>query len=316
MYYAALDIGTNNCRLTIAEPNKNSHFSVIDSIADMVLLGDELYETGKIGDAAIERGLKSLEFFASKLQNYQNVTYRGIATEICRRASNGEAFIKQIHQETGLDISIISAEEEARLAALSCMPMIKEHSDYAIIFEIGGGSTQVNFLEVVKGGDIRHVNSVSIPIGVLTASARWSEDIVNDELYQKIADFCAPYLEEFSAKNQIAKHIDAGKKVQIISASGTPATLASLQLKMNVYSRQRIDGQRFRGVDIISIAQKIRLYDSTERANYPIMGKYQLNMVGMGAALTESILSKWNLPFIDIADRGQRQGMLLELSMK
>ena len=316
MYYAALDIGTNNCRLTIAEPAENSHFSVIDSIADMVLLGDELYETGKIGDAAIARGLKSLEYFASKLQNYQNVTYRGIATEVCRRASNGEAFIKQIKQETGLDISIISAEEEARLAALSCTPLIKANSDYAIIFEIGGGSTQVNFLEVVKGGDIRHVNSVSIPIGVLTASARWDEDIVNDELYQKIADFCAPYLEEFSVKNQIAKHIDAGKKVQIISASGTPATLAALQLKMNVYSRQRIDGQRFRGVDIISIARKIRMYDSKERANYPIMGKYQLNMIGMGAALTESILSKWNLPFIDIADRGQRQGMLLELSMK
>ena len=316
MYYAALDIGTNNCRLTIAEPNKNSHFSVIDSIADMVLLGEELYETGKISDAAIARGLKSLEYFASKLQNYQNVTYRGVATEVCRRASNGEAFIKQVNQETGLDISIISAEEEARLAALSCTPLIKANSDYAIIFEIGGGSIQLNFLEAGEKNNIHHLNSISIPLGVLTASARWGEDIVNDELYQKIADFCEPYLEDFSLKNQITKHIDAGKNIQIISASGTPATLAALQLKMNIYSRQRIDGQRFRGGDIINIAQKMRMYDSKERANYPIIGKYRLNMIGMGAALTESILSKWNLPFIDIADRGQRQGMLLELSMK
>ncbi len=194
---------------------------------------------------------------------------------------------------------------------MSCLPMVKPENHYCLIFEIGGGSTQLSWFNSQTG--IEKLTNISLPIGVLTAISRWGNGAINDSLLQEIVNFCHPYFAEFNRMNNITELIDAGKNIQLISASGTPTTLACLHLKMNYYIRNRIDGCRFRTQDIIAIADKIRKQELIKRKQHPVIGETRMDMIAVGAALTMNILQQWNLPILDVADRGQREGLLREM---
>ncbi len=310
-HYAALDIGTNNCRLLIAEAQNRQGFTILDSYADTVLLGDAIYNTGMIGADAIERCLEVLKICADKLAEYPAITYRAIATETCRIAKNSDSFLQQVKEVTGLEIDIISREEEARLACISCKPLVHQKSDYCLVFEIGGGSTQLSWVGT-KDGRYELLGHVSLPIGILLASSRWGEGIIDEQLYQEIYETCLPYLQEFNDAHAIDKNIKE-HSVQLISASGTPVSLACLLLKMNRYIRHKIDGKRFVSKDIVTVTQRLRQQTVEQRSNYPVIGLQRMRLAGMGAALTEIILIKWDIPHIYIADRGQREGILREM---
>ena len=311
MNYAALDIGTNNCRLLIAQGNQDGKLVILDSYADSVFLGEELYESGVLSVASIKRCLAVLSICASKIQEHPTISYRAIATEACRIAKNGEDFIQQVKQTTGLDIDIISRKEESRLACISCKPLIRNNTDYCLIFEIGGGSIQLSWVDAAHE-KLTLLGHVSLPIGILIATSRWGEGAINDDLYQSIFNECLPYLEKFDQTHQVSEHIKS-HNVQMISASGTPVTLAALHLKMNHYYRHKIDGKRFCTSDIIEMAHKTRNQTTEQRSKYPIIGHERMRLVAMGGALTEIILKYWDMPFIDIADRGQREGILREM---
>ena len=235
-HYAALDIGTNNCRLLIAEAshatgNSNgTDFTILDSYADAVLLGDALYDTGMISTEAMLRCIDVLKICAAKIREYPSITTRAVATATCRTARNGNDFIEQANQETGLNIGIISQEEESRLACISCQPLVNSKSDYCIIFEIGGGSIQLSWVDT-KNGNYQLLGHVSLPIGILIAASRFGVEAVDESLYQQIDEICTPYLNEFSTLHDIDNHI-MQSNVQLISASGTPVTLACLLLQM------------------------------------------------------------------------------------
>ena len=214
-HYAALDIGTNNCRLLIVKANandddtanaNNTDFTILDSYADAVLLGDALYETGMISNQAMNRCIDVLKICAAKIREYPAIKTRAVATATCRTASNGNDFIEQANQQTGLNINIISQEEESRLACISCKPLVNPKSDYCIIFEIGGGSIQLSWVDT-KNGNYQLLGHISLPIGILIAASRFGYEAVDESLYQQIDAICRPYLNEFTATHDIDKHI-------------------------------------------------------------------------------------------------------------
>ena len=140
--YAAIDLGTNNCRLLIAKPSADG-FIVVDAFSRIVRLGEGLAGTGQLSDAAIERAIGALTICAEKLKRRHVTLARSVATEACRRASNGQDFIDRVYRETGIALDIISAQEEARLAVLGCHALLEPGEGPALIFDIGGGSTEL-----------------------------------------------------------------------------------------------------------------------------------------------------------------------------
>ncbi len=322
-HYAALDIGTNNCRLLIAQTNNgvndranngaNNHhdFTILDSYADAVLLGDALYETGMISKEAMRRCIDVLKICTAKIREYPTIKTRAVATATCRTARNGNDFIEQANEATGLNIDIISQAEESRLACISCQSLVHPKSDYCIIFEIGGGSIQLSWVDT-KNSNYQLLGHISLPIGILIAASRFGSEAVDESLYQQIDAICQPYLNEFNVAHDIDNHIKQSN-VQIISASGTPVTLACLLLRMNRYIRYRIDGKRFVTADILNVAQMLRMQTMAQRSKYSVIGEERMRLAGMGAVLSEIILRKWQIPHIYIADRGQREGILRDM---
>ncbi|MCH9853013.1 MAG: hypothetical protein K0U45_05865 [Alphaproteobacteria bacterium] len=318
-YYAALDIGTNNCRLLIAQKNDranngagdHNNFTILDSYADAVLLGDALYDTGMISKAAMQRCIDVLKICANKIDEYPTIKTRAVATATCRTAGNGNDFIEQANQQTGLNIDIISQAEESRLACISCKPLVHPKSDYCVIFEIGGGSIQLSWVDT-KNGNYQLLGHISLPIGILLATSRFGPEAIDEALYQQLAAICHPYLHEFNALHDIDSHIKQSN-VQLISASGTPVTLACLLLRMNRYIRYKIDGKQFLTADILNIAQMLRMQTMEQRSKYSVIGAERMRLAGMGAALSEIILRQWQIPHIYIADRGQREGILRDM---
>jgi len=146
-HYAALDLGTNNCRLLIARPQGNG-FAVVDAFSRIVRLGEGLASSGRLSDAAIDRTIAALRICADKLRRRNVLVARSVATEACRQAANGAEFIERAYRETGIRLDIISPEEEARLAVLGCHALMEPGDGPALIFDIGGGSTELVLIDL------------------------------------------------------------------------------------------------------------------------------------------------------------------------
>ena len=145
--YAALDLGTNSCRMLIARA-QGSQFHVIDSFSKTVQLGAGLEATGKLSRTSMERTIQALRICQKKLEKHQVTRMRLVATEACRRARNAREFIRQVKRETGLAIEVIAAEEEARLAAISCAPLVSPTAEQLLVVDIGGGSTELVWVDL------------------------------------------------------------------------------------------------------------------------------------------------------------------------
>ncbi len=240
--YAALDLGTNNCRLLIARPS-GENFTVIDAFSRVVRLGEGLAASGKLSDDAMERTLGALHVCAEKLRRRHVHLARSVATEACRRASNGEAFIERVREETGIVLDIISAQEEARLAVLGCHVLLEDGAGPAVIFDIGGGSTELVLVEP-SGAVPRILDWMSVPWGVvsLTDTVTGSDD--SEELrldrYRRMRRTVRDSFSRFAAR--VREYVDGPQPIRLLGTSGTVTTLASLHLELPQYDRQVVDG--------------------------------------------------------------------------
>ena len=310
--YAALDLGTNNCRLLIARPS-GQNFTVIDAFSRVVKLGEDLAMTGKLSDAAMDRTLGALTICAEKLQRRNVHLARSVATEACRRASNGHEFIERVRRETGIVLDIISAQEEARLAVLGCHILLEQGEGPAIIFDIGGGSTELVLLE--PGGKVpRILDWQSVPWGVvsLTDTVGRVEGTAEERaaLYAKmrqvVSDSFAPFAERIAASSL---HPD----IRLLGTSGTVTTLASLHLELPHYDRKQVDGLIVPSQAMRDISTRLSTLTPDERSEVPCIGKDRSELVVAGCAILEAILDIWPAERLGVADRGIREGILRSL---
>jgi exopolyphosphatase/guanosine-5'-triphosphate,3'-diphosphate pyrophosphatase len=313
--YAALDLGTNNCRLLIARPSGRD-FTVIDAFSRVVKLGEGLANTGRLSDAAMDRTLSALAICADKLQRRNVRLARSVATEACRRAENGLEFIERVRRETGIALDIISAEEEARLAVLGCHILLESGDGPAVIFDIGGGSTELVLVD--PGGEGSRVPRIldwqSVPWGVvsLTDTVGRSEDSEEARIArfarmrQLVADSFAPFATRVAGA---AQHED----IRLLGTSGTVTTLASLYLELPSYDRKAVDGLIVPAPAMRDISARLSVMTPYERSTLPCIGQDRADLVVAGCAILEAILDLWPARRLGVADRGIREGILRSL---
>ena len=311
--YAALDLGTNNCRLLIARPS-GENFTVIDAFSRVVRLGEGLAASGKLSDTAMERTLAALHVCAEKLRRRNVHLARSVATEACRRASNGAAFIERVREETGIVLDIISAQEEARLAVLGCHILLEDGVGPAVIFDIGGGSTELVLIE--PGGPVpRILDWLSVPWGVvsLTDSVQPPDGTKQGraaryrEMRRLVSESFAPFAE------RIAETARKSGTIRLLGTSGTVTTLASIHLELPQYDRRAVDGLIVPSHSMRDISLRLSTMSEKDRRTLPCIGDDRANLVVAGCAILESILDIWPAKELAVADRGIREGILRSL---
>jgi len=307
--FAALDLGTNNCRLLIARPQGNG-FAVVDAFSRIVRLGEGLATTGRLSDAAIERTIAALRVCSDKLKRRNVTLSRSVATEACRRASNGEAFIARALAETGIHLDIISAEEEARLAVLGCHALIEPGEDPALVFDIGGGSTELVLIDTASPLP-RVLDWHSTPWGVVSLTEFAGTGAARDTLaatYARMRETVAESMAAFAARLP-----QTVRRPRLLGTSGTVTTLGSVHLKLSSYDRSLVDGLIVPTAAMRRISQDLSRMTLAERSTLPCIGSERADLVVAGCAILETIMDLWPAERLGIADRGIREGILKRL---
>ena len=309
--YGALDLGTNNCRLLIALPTKPG-FKVITSFSRVVRLGEGLAGSGRLSNTAMDRAIEALSICSQKLRENKVITSRNIATEACRQARNGGEFLLRIKQETDLAFETISFKEEARLALTGCQSLLTDNSDYALVFDIGGGSTELTWSRLNETRRYEIIDVLSLPFGVVNLSEQHGNDMTGKGFYESTVENIANELSPFCTKNRINEYVRGGQ-VQMLGTSGTVTTLAAVHLQLPYYTRSRIDGLELSFEDILFASKQLTNLNYEERAALPCIGRERAELVIPGCAILDAICRTWPVGKLRIADRGLREGILLEL---
>ena len=308
--YAALDLGTNNCRLLIVERREKDQFKVRDSFTRIVRLGEGLEASGALSEEAMERTIAALRICASKIRRMNVGRIRCIATEACRGASNGEDFIRRVRKETGLRMEIIDGAAEAELATISCAALFNADAENIILFDIGGGSTEVSRLVRQEDNYFKITDSDSLPLGVVRLAERHAGPGPREHGYEGML---AESNERLAAFMDRQSDIDDLSNVQIIGTSGTVTTLAAVQLGLARYDRNVVDGCIINSDNIIELINNLRAKTRDELAENPCIGKQRADLVLSGCAVLEAIYRKWPVSQISVADRGLREGLLIRM---
>jgi len=308
---AALDLGTNNCRLLVARP-QGVGFAVIDSFSRIVRLGEGVASSGRLTEGAMARTLAALRVCARIMARRGVSAARCVATEACRRAVNSVEFLGRVRRATGIELEILPQEQEARLVLLGCLPLVEAGAEHVLVIDIGGGSTELLWLDRTAPeaeGVLRC--AVSLPIGVVSLSEAFTGEpdaATFEAMVEEAAALLAPVEKQHDLRARLA-----GRRVQILGTSGTVTTLAAVLLDLPRYDRARIDGMTVDPAALDGVSARLRRMDNASRAAHPCIGPGRADLVVAGCAIFEAILRRWPVSTLRVADRGLREGILHSL---
>lgn len=320
--YGALDLGTNNCRLLIARRTREG-FRVVDAFSRIVRLGEGLSARGALSEEAMDRSIDALRICADKMVRRGVTRSRLIATEACRAAANGAAFIERVKAETGLALEIVSNEDEARLAVAGCAPLLDRDCRSALVFDIGGGSTELIWVSMddttsavgersALATKPRIEDWISLPCGVVTlAEGHGGVDVSHDVYERMVAEVAARVL-PFVTRLHSAR-TDLGGTFHLLGTSGTVTTIAGVHLGLRRYDRNRVDGTWITPDDVQTVTRGLLAMNYDDRAAHPCVGRERADLVLAGCAIFEAIARAWPAERLRVADRGLREGILLSL---
>jgi exopolyphosphatase/guanosine-5'-triphosphate,3'-diphosphate pyrophosphatase len=305
---AALDLGTNNCRLLVARP-RGEGFDVLDSFSRIVRLGEGVAGSGRLSERAMARTVAALKVCARIMARHNVARKRCVATEACRRAVNGVAFLTRVKRVTGIELEILPHEQEAELALLGCLPLVGPDAEQVLLVDIGGGSTEVLWLDRSRrvGGPLLRCVA-SVPIGVVSLSEAFTSEPDSQTftaMVQRVADLLAPIEQAHGIVSATF-----GAKAQMLGTSGTVTTLAAVLLGLARYDRRLIDGLLVDPDAIVAVSKRLRAMDNASRAAHPCIGAGRADLVVAGCAILEAVLRSWPVASLRVADRGLREGIL------
>lgn len=323
--YGALDLGTNNCRLLLARPSRRG-FRVIDAFSRIIRLGEGVSHTRTLSEAAMARTIDALRVCASKLARSDVRRSRLVATEACRAASNSGVFLERVRSEVGLNIEILTPEAEAKLAVSGCASLIDPLADFVLVFDIGGGSSELIWLDLrapAEPGRPQHhierfeapshiVAWTSLPLGVVTLAEKFGGRHVTAESFEQMVACVGSLIAPFEAKHRFAERI-AGANVHMLGTSGTVTTVAGIKLGLTRYDRTRVDGCWLNVNEVKDVTGSLLARSYEERVAEPCIGQDRADLVLAGCAILEAILRVWSCERLRVADRGLREGILSTL---
>ncbi len=316
-FYGALDLGTNNCRLLIATPRERG-FRVVDAFSRIVRLGEGLGQTGHLSQAAMDRAIEALKVCAAKLASREVVRTRMIATEACRVARNGAEFRERVREETGLELEVVSQEIEARLAVAGCGSLVDPRAAGALLFDIGGGSSELVWIDLRNASEGRRritdrIRSwVSLPLGVVSLSERYGGETVPRSVFEAMVSEVSGLLGLLPEVTELDAAIAAGG-MHMLGTSGTVTTLAGIHLGLKRYDRRMVDGVWLSGGEVSGVIDQLVATDYEGRVANPCIGRERADLVIAGCAVLEAFRRRWPVERLRVADRGLREGMLVDL---
>ncbi len=328
--YGALDLGTNNCRLLLARPSRRG-FRVVDAFSRIIRLGEGVSQTGRLSDVAMQRTIDALRVCANKIDRANTHRARLVATEACRSAANSGDFLRRVKGETGLELEVLTPEEEAILAVSGCATLIDTSVDYALVFDIGGGSSELIWLDLrrINGSGphavARMVENVrqrsgmavwtSLPVGVVTLAERFGGREVTPDLFEAMVTYVTGLIAPFEQRHDFRRRI-AGASIHFLGTSGTVTTVAGIQLGLPRYDRNRVDGCWMRVADVNRVTYDLLGRSYADRVAEPCIGHDRADLVLAGCAILEAIIRAWPCERLRVADRGLREGILSSLMME
>jgi exopolyphosphatase / guanosine-5'-triphosphate,3'-diphosphate pyrophosphatase len=314
--YAALDLGTNNCRLLIAAPTRPGQFRVVDAFSRIVRLGEGLTASGRLSGAAMDRALEALKICSDKLAGRSLHKARLIATEACRAAANGAEFLERVKRETGLELEIVDRETEARLAVSGCGPLVGREVEAIVLFDIGGGSSEVALIDI-KHRKSPHLSDhiiawTSLPVGVVSLAERYGGRHVSAETYQAMVDDVSAMIAAFPARGILGTRAKS-EHFHLLGTSGTVTTLAGIHLGLERYDRRQVDGLWMSSEEVTAMTGKLLSWSFEERVANACIGAERADLVLGGCAILDAIRLMWPSKTLRVADRGLREGLLTEM---
>ncbi|MDQ2861768.1 MAG: Ppx/GppA family phosphatase [Pseudomonadota bacterium] len=321
--YAALDLGTNNCRLLIAAPTARG-FRIIDAFSRIVRLGEGLSASGRLGEAAMERALGALRICAAKIGRRGASRVRAVATQACRSADNGPRFLDEVAEKTGLRLSIISPREEAQLSVAGCLNLLDRGARAALVVDVGGGSTEMSWIDLTAPGlDVASRRMahgrlpirawLSVPIGVVTLAERFPESAHDGAAwFRSMVEAMKAKIEVFTHADDLRGIFEAGQ-AHLVGTSGAITSLAGLHLGLSRYDRAQVDGLWMTRAECDAVTRRLAALTVAERAAQPCIGPDRADLVMAGAAILRAVQELWPCERVRVADRGLREGLLLSL---
>jgi len=313
-------LGTNNCRLLVARASGDS-FKVVDSYSRVVRLGKGLTATGRLSDESMQAAVEALTVCAKKMKARRVKRWRCVATEACRKAENGQEFLNRVKAEAGISLEIISARVEARLAVMGCLNLVDTTKDVVLVIDIGGGSTELSWVDVRRLRDPQSKLRVhrppisawaSLPIGVVTLSERVPETDDRATWYEAMKQVVRDEITKAGCETRFTNAFKDGKG-HLIGTSGTITSLAGIHLKLPYYQRDKVDGLWLRSSDAVRVARDMASRSPQERAKEPCIGVDRSKLLVAGCAITDVLCEMWPSKMVRVADRGLREGMLMGL---
>lgn len=320
--YAALDLGTNNCRLLIASPT-HTGFRVVEAYSRIVRLGEGLSQSGELSEAAMDRALAALRVCGDRLRRRRIARVQAVATQACRIAANGPAFVKRVERETGVRLRVIAPREEAQLSVAGCLSLLDHNTDAALVVDVGGGSTELSWVDL-RGGHLNgdaHVPLerlpirawTSIPVGVVTLAERFPEAGHGDQAwFRSMVDEVKGRIADYTLAEPFRRTFEAGR-AHLIGTSGAITSLAGLHLGLQRYERSRVDGLWMTSDECTAAADRLLALHPRARAAEPCIGPDRSDLVLAGAAILQAVQELWPCKRVRVADRGLREGLLLSL---
>ncbi len=328
--YGALDLGTNNCRLLLAHPTRRG-FRVVDAFSRIIRLGEGIAQSGRLSDAAMNRTVDALRVCAAKIKRSGTQRARLVATEACRSAANGADFLTRVREELELNLEVLTPEEEAILAVSGCATLLDTSVDYALVFDIGGGSSELVWLDLrrVNGFGPRQTTQIiegmrqsastaiwtSLPVGVVTLAERHGGRHVSADVFEQMVEEVSAMIAPFEERHAFRQRI-AGSSVHFLGTSGTVTTVAGIQLGLPRYDRSRVDGCWLNVQDVSRVTYDLLARSYDERAAEPCIGYDRAELVLAGCAILEAIIRTWPCERLRVADRGLREGILSTLMLE
>ncbi|GAB4520335.1 MAG: Ppx/GppA phosphatase family protein [Parvularculaceae bacterium] len=320
--YAALDLGTNNCRLLVSSVGR-SHLRIVDAFSRIVRLGEGVSQDGRLSEAAIDRTLEALKACREKIDRRNVDVVRCIATQACRSAENAEEFLARAKCEAGLDLEIISTEEEARLSVLGCAQLIDPDADGCLIFDIGGGSTELSWVDLRDRADRARPRRfpprmpkitawTSLPFGVVSLSEKHGLRDYSRAEYDDLVTRVAEELRNFQEADELREIFQQGR-AHLLGTSGTVTSIAGVHLGLPRYERSKVDGLWLSADEARRTSERLRSMTCDQRSEEPCIGRERADLVVSGCAILEAILQAWPADRLRVADRGLREGMIYSM---
>jgi exopolyphosphatase/guanosine-5'-triphosphate,3'-diphosphate pyrophosphatase len=301
-------LGTNNCRLLVAKPSRDG-FRIVDAFSRIVRLGEGVSRTGRLSPDAVNRTMDALRICAAKMRRNGVTRARSVATEACRRAENRAEFISDVRAETGIELDVISTDEEAQLALEGCTSLLDPDARRAIIFDIGGGSTELIWLDLEQAGGPRALGWTSLDCGVVTLAERYGTDRLEPEVYSDMRAEVEAMLAPSVARFDFAETVGPSA-IQLLGTSGTVTTVAGVHLDLERYDRSKVDGIWLETQEVRRVAGGLADMDYAARARHPCIGRGRADLAVAGCAVLEAIMGCWRAERVRVADRGLREGIL------